>query len=107
METFSQCGKQPKMELVREFTGLMTTTFGSSLACFLAHSGGAGSVVLRSSTLPESQLLLLLGGGLIVLAGLVKRLYPAGGVAAPKSMQMMVWISPEEVVDHFSTVNGD
>ncbi|MFZ3264352.1 MAG: hypothetical protein WA172_10155 [Terriglobales bacterium] len=85
----------------------MSTTFGASLACFLAHSGGTGAVIQRASTLPEPELLILLGGGLIVLASLVRRLYPLGGAAAPKSMQVILWISPEEVAEHLSAVDGD
>jgi hypothetical protein len=77
-------------------------TIGPGLACFLAHTGGARTEILRSSTIPESGMLILLGGGLIVLASLVRRLYPLGGVVAPKSMQVILWISPEEVVEHLS-----
>lgn len=80
----------------------MSTTFGTSLACFLAHNG-PGNVVLRASTLPEPQRLLLLGGGLIVLASLVRRLYPIGGIVAPKSMQVMLWIAPEEIAAQLSS----
>ncbi len=80
---------------------LMSTTFGTSLACFLAHSG-AGNVFLRASALPEPQRLLLMGGGLIVLASLVRRLYPIGGVVAPKSMQVMLWIAPDEIAAQLS-----
>jgi len=78
----------------------MPMTFGTGLASFLAHTDGARTEILRSSTFPESRMLILLGGGLIVLAGLVRRLYPMGGVVAPKSMQVILWISPEEVVEH-------
>jgi hypothetical protein len=84
----------------------MPISFGTSVACFLAR-GGAGAVILRASALPEPELLLLLGGGLIVLASLVRRLYPLGGVAAPKSMQVILWIAPEEVAEHLSAGNGD
>ena len=80
----------------------MPMTFGTGLACFLAHTDGARTEILRSSTIPESRMLILLGGGLIVLASLVRRLYPLGGIAAPKSMQVILWISPEEVVDRLS-----
>ncbi len=83
----------------------MPITFGSSVACFLAHSGGV--VIQRASTLPEPEMLVLLGGGLIVLASLVRRLYPLGGAAAPKSMQVILWIAPEEVAQHLSPVDGD
>ncbi len=83
----------------------MPIMFGSSVACFLAHSGGA--VVLRASTLPEHALLVLLGGGLIVLASLVRRLYPMGGAATPKSMQVILWIAPDEVSERLSPVDGD
>lgn len=81
----------------------MPITFGTGLACFLAHSTGARTEILRSSTFPESKMLILLGGGLIVLASLVRRLYPLGGIVAPKSMQVILWISPEEVVDQLAT----
>jgi hypothetical protein len=83
----------------------MSTTVGTSLASFLAR--GAGAIMLRASTLPEPERLVLLGGGLVLLASLVRKLYPFGGVAAPKSMQMMVWLSPEEVPEQLSTVDGD
>ncbi|HVM92828.1 MAG TPA: hypothetical protein VMT67_08465 [Terriglobales bacterium] len=75
----------------------MPIKFGSGFACFLAHSAGMGP--LPSSTIPESKLLALVGGGLIVLATLVRWLYPEGGAAAPKSMEMRVWISPPEMVE--------
>jgi hypothetical protein len=78
----------------------MPMTFGTGLACFLAHANGARVEILRSSTFPESKTLILLGGGLILLASLVRRLYPLGGIVAPKSMQVVLWISPKEVVDH-------
>jgi hypothetical protein len=80
----------------------MPMTFGASFACFLAHTNSARVEILRSSTLPESKVLILLGGGLIVLASLVRRLYPVGGVAAPKSMQVILCISPTEVADQFA-----
>jgi hypothetical protein len=80
----------------------MPMIFGTGLACFLAHTDGARTEILRSSTIPESKMLILLGGGLIVLAGLVRRLYPLGGIVAPKSMQVILWISPEEVVDRLT-----
>ena len=80
----------------------MPMTLRTGLACFLAHSNGASMDVLRSSTIPEFKLLVLLGGGLIVLAALVRRHYPLGGVAAPKSMQLEVWISPPEIADQMS-----
>jgi hypothetical protein len=82
-------------------------TFGTGLACFLAHTDGARTEILHSSTLPESKMLILLGGGLIVLASLVRRLYPLGGVVAPKSMQVILWISPEEVMDHLAARESD
>ncbi|MFZ3341595.1 MAG: hypothetical protein WA609_12260 [Terriglobales bacterium] len=78
----------------------MPITFGTGLACFLAHTNGAQTEILRSSTFPESKTLILLGGGLVLLASLVRRLYPMGGIAAPKSMQVILWISPKEVVEH-------
>ncbi len=59
--------------------------------------------MLRSSTIPESRLLVLLGSGLIALATLVRWLYPVEGLAAPKSMQLMMWISPSEVAERLST----
>jgi hypothetical protein len=85
----------------------MPITFGASVACFLARTGGAGAVILRASALPEPELLLLLGGGLVVLASLVRKLYPLGGAVAPKSMQVILWIAPEEVAEHLSAVDGD
>lgn len=77
------------------------TPFGSSLATFLANTS-ASNVALRASSVPESKLLFLLGGGLVVLATLVRRLYPLGQVAAPKSMQVLVWISPAEIAEHLA-----
>ena len=78
----------------------MPMTLGTSLACFRAHTEGARTEILRSSTIPESRVLLVLGGGLILLASLVRRLYPLGGIVAPKSMQVVLWISPEEFEEH-------
>jgi hypothetical protein len=80
----------------------MPMTLGTGLACFLARTNGASVDILRSSTIPEFKLLVLLGGGLIVLASLVRRLYPLGGMAAPKSMQVELWISPPEITDQVS-----
>jgi hypothetical protein len=77
-------------------------TFGAGLACFLAHNNGATVEILRSATFPESKMLLLLGGGLIVLASLVRRLYPLGGMVAPKSMQVILCISPAEIADQLA-----
>lgn len=85
----------------------MPTVFGTALASFLAHTGAQRTVILHSSTLPESKLLFLLGGGLVVLASLVRRLYPVGGVAAPKSLQVILWISPKEIAEHLSAGDGD
>ena len=48
-------------------------------------------------------MLLLLGGGLIVLASLVRRLYPLGGMVVPKSMQVILCISPAEIADQLAT----
>jgi hypothetical protein len=76
--------------------------FGAGLACFLVHANGARAETLRSSTFPEAGLLVLLGGGLIGLASLVRWLCPTDGVAAPKSMQVLMWISPSEITDHLS-----
>jgi hypothetical protein len=84
----------------------MHPTIGTSFACFLAHSG-AGNIILHSTTLPESKVLALLGGGLVILASLVRRLYPIGGVAAPKSLQVLLWISPDEIAQQLSHVDGD
>ena len=78
----------------------MPLTLCTSLACFLAHTEGARTEILRSSTIPESRVLMVLGGGLILLASLVRRLYPLGGIVAPKSMQVVLWISPEEFEEH-------
>lgn len=78
----------------------MSLTLGTGLACFLAHPSSAS--VLRSSTVPEFKVLFLLGGGLIVLASLVRWLYPLGGTVAPKSMEVMMWISPAEITDQFA-----
>lgn len=80
----------------------MPMTFGTGLACFLVHTNGARMEILRSSTFPESKALIMLGGGLIALASLVRWLYPLGGIVAPKSMQMILWISPKEVMEHLA-----
>jgi hypothetical protein len=85
----------------------MPTAFATALACLLAHSTGAKAGILPSSALPESKLLVLLGGGLVVLAALVRRLYPFGNVAAPKSLHVMLWMSPEEIAEQFSAGDGD
>ena len=76
-------------------------TFFSRLACFLAHSG-ARTEIFRSSAMPESRMLVALGGGLLILASVVRRFFPAGDIVVPKSMQLVVWISPKEVVEHLS-----
>ena len=81
----------------------MPVTLGTGLACFLAHTNGARVEILRSSTLPESKLLLLLGGGLIALAALVRWFYPQEGAGAPKSMHVRMWISPTEIAELLST----
>jgi hypothetical protein len=80
----------------------MPMTLGTALACFLARTNGASVDILRSSTIPEFKLLVLLGGGLIVLAALVRRLYPLGGMVAPKSMQVELWIAPPEIAEQMS-----
>ena len=77
-------------------------TLGTGLSCFLARTNGASVDILRSSPIPEFKLLVLLGGGLIVLAALVRHLYPLGGVVAPKSMQVELWISPPEIAERVS-----
>jgi len=75
----------------------MPITFGTGLACFLAHPAGAR--VLRSSTIPEFKLLALVGGALVVLATLVRQFYPMGATVAPKSLQIVLWISPPEIAE--------
>jgi len=82
--------------------GLIDPQFGTNLACFLPHSEAAKSLVFRSYVVPESTVLFLLGGGLIVLAALVRRFGTWGGTAAPKSLQVMLWISPEEIAEQLS-----
>lgn len=77
----------------------MPLTLGTGLACFFAQTSSARAEILRSSTIPEFKLLMLLGGGLIVLASLVRWLYPLGGMVAPKSMQVELWISPPEIAE--------
>lgn len=86
---------------LRKHPKTMLMTFSTGLACFLAHIDGVRTI-LRSSTFAEPRMLILLGGGLMVLASLVRRLYPMGGIVAPKSMQVILWISPKEVVDHLA-----
>jgi hypothetical protein len=73
-----------------------------SLACLLAHASGASSGILPSTSVPESKLLALVGGGLIALAGLVRWLYPFGGAAGPKSMQLVLWIAPAEIAEQLT-----
>jgi hypothetical protein len=90
------------MGFSRESLKTMPMTFGTGLACFLVLSNGAKVEILRSATFPESTMLMLLGAGLIVLASLVRRLYPLGGVVAPKSMQVILCISPAEIADHLA-----
>jgi PEP-CTERM motif len=85
----------------------MSTAFGIDIACFVAQSDPARSAILRSSTAPEPAILFLLGGGLMLLAGLVRRFYRIDGVAAPKSLQVILWISPKEIADHLSAEDGD
>lgn len=81
----------------------MPVSLATGLACFLAHTNVARVEILRSTTIPESRLLVLLGGGLIALASLVRWLYPQEGLAAPKSMQVRMWISSAEIAEHLST----
>jgi len=79
----------------------MTIPFGTNLACFASHVNGPRIDILRSSAMPEPQILFLLGGGLVVLATLVRWLYPLEQDVAPKSMQVTMWISPAEVAEPF------
>lgn len=80
----------------------MPIPVAATLACLLAHANGARSGILQSTSLPESKLLALVGGGLIALAGLVRWLYPFGGTAAPKSMHLVLWISPTEIAEQLT-----
>lgn len=89
----------------QELSVLMPFRFGSVVACLLAPRVGATTLVLRSYAVPESTLLFLVGGGLIVLASLVRRLYPLGEVAAPKSIQVHLWMSPPQRAEQFA--DGD
>ncbi len=105
LETFSHFGKDCKMGLYgtyRSSSALMTTALASSFATFFANTSGASNVAFRSAPVPEWKLLFLIGGGLIVLAALVRKHYPLGQVAAPKSMEVLVWISPAEIAEHLS-----
>jgi hypothetical protein len=79
----------------------MPISLSTGLACLFVHSG-APAVIQRTAATPESTILFLLGSGLVALASLVRRHYPLGGVAAPKSLQMIVWISPQEIAEHLS-----
>jgi hypothetical protein len=85
----------------------MSFRLGKFVACWLAPRVGATTVVLRSYAVPESALLFLVGGGLIVLASLVRRLYPVGAVAAPKSIQVSLWISPPQMAEHLAADDTD
>lgn len=48
---------------------------------------------------PEFALLLLIGGGLVVLASLVHLLYPSAG-SVPRNHDLIVWIAPKEITDY-------
>ena len=56
----------------------MSTTFAVVLGYFIAHTPGARTAIFSSSALPESKVLILLGGGLMVLAGLMRILGLSG-----------------------------
>ena len=72
-----------------------------NVASVVAQSGPE-KIVLRAETIPESHLLLLLGGILMVLASVVRKAYSGEHDAVvPKSMQLMLWISPTEVAEKF------
>jgi len=62
---------------------------------FAAPVSGARNLVLRSSAVPEAKLLFLLGGGLLLLAALVRRHYPFGNATVPKDLQVVLWMSPK------------
>jgi hypothetical protein len=94
------------MELLQELCVLMSFACSAAIACLLAPRVGATTVVLWSYALPESTVLFLVGGGLIVLASLVRRLYPVGDVPGPKSIQVVLWMSPPQVADHLAPVGS-
>jgi hypothetical protein len=79
----------------------MPIKFFAILGCFLVRTGSERVDLLRSSAVPEFKVLFLLGGGLVALASLVRWLHPMNGEAAPKSMEVRMWISPAEVAEKF------
>jgi hypothetical protein len=80
----------------------MAALSSTAFVCLFAPRSGATIITLGSSAVPEFKLLFLVGGGLVVLASLVRRLYPLGGIPAPKSLQIVVHISPQEIAEHLS-----
>ena len=75
----------------------------STFALFLATRGGAVTAILRSSVISEPKLLILLGSGLLLLAGVVRAVWGPGGGTIPKSLQITVWVAPEEISEYLST----
>lgn len=87
------------MEPSQELFVFMLCRFGTVVASLVAPKVGATTVALRSYIVPESTVLFLVGGGLMVLASLVRRLYPLREVVAPKSIEMVLWVSPQQEVE--------
>lgn len=52
-------------------------------------------------TVPEPELLVLLGCGLILLARLVQRFCPSRDSPLPKAHQVTVWIAPPELAEYY------
>ena len=58
----------------------------------------AMTAIILPSTFPEFAILLLIGGGLVVMASLVRFLYPPKSV--PRNHHLIVCIAPKEIADY-------
>lgn len=56
---------------------------------------------------PEPELLVLLGCGLILLARLVQRFCPSRNSPLPKDYQVTIWIAAPELAEFLSAVADD
>lgn len=57
------------------------------------------TAIILPSIFPEFTILLLIGGGLVVMASLVRFLYPPGK-SVPRNHHLIVCIAPREIVDY-------
>jgi len=59
----------------------------------------AMTAIILPSTFPEFAILLLIGGGLVVMASLVRFLYPPEK-SVPRNHHLIVCIAPKEIADY-------